>query len=273
MTAVVQVVGGIDPHADTIHVAAVTTVGKVLGDAEFPTTASGYRRAITFLTSYGEVERVGVEGAASYGAGITRALTVAGIEAVEVDRPTRSARRRKGKSDELDAYHAARAVLAERTSPIKDPTLDGLRALNLARRSAVKAKTAAGNQINSILVIAPEPVRAKFTGLTTDQLVTALLRCRGLDANDQVVVDTMAALKILAQRHRDLTAQVETLTARIRPQVTSRNPALIATSGVGPVVAAQLLITAGNTFRTAVRPRTLGCWSSRGIWPLDGRRE
>jgi transposase len=245
MTVQVQVVGGIDPHADSIHVAALTAVGKVLGDAEFPTTAIGYRKAMRFLTSYGEVVRVGVEGAASYGAGITRALTAAGIEAVEVDRPTRSARRRNGKSDRIDAYHAARAVLAERTSPIKDPTLDGLRALNLARRSAVKAKTAASNQIKSILVIAPEPVRAKFTSLTTEQLVTALLRCRGLFA-DPVVADTIAALKILAQRHRDLTAQIQTLTARIQPQVTARNPALMATPGVGPAVAAQLLITAGN---------------------------
>ena len=136
-------------------------------------------------------------------------------------------------------------MLAERTSPIKDPTLDGLRALNLARRSAVKAKTAASNQIKSILVIAPEPVRAKFAGLTTDQLIAALARCRGLYA-DPVVADTVVALRILAQRHRDLTAQIEWLTARIEPQVTAINPALMATNGVGPTVAAQLLITAGN---------------------------
>lgn len=245
MTVPVQVVGGVDPHADTIHVAVITMVGKVVGDAEFATTGGGYRRAIAFLTSHGDVQQVGVEGAASYGAGITRALTDAGIEVVEVDRPTRSARRRKGKSDQLDAYHAARAVLAERTSPIKDPTLDGLRALNLARRSAVKAKTAASNQIKSILVMAPEPVRAKFAGLSTDQLIAALARCRGLYA-DPVVADTVVALRMLAQRHRDLTAQIETLTARIEPQVTAINPGLMAAIGVGPTVAVQLLITAGN---------------------------
>lgn len=245
MTVPVQVVGGVDPHADTIHVAVITMVGKVVGDAEFATTGGGYRRAIAFLTSHGDVQQVGVEGAASYGAGITRALTDAGIEVVEVDRPTRSARRRKGKSDQLDAYHAARAVLAERTSPIKDPTLDGLRALNLARRSAVKAKTAASNQIKSILVMAPEPVRAKFAGLSTDQLIAALARCRGLYA-DPVVADTVVALRMLAQRHRDLTAQIETLTARIEPQVTAINPGLMAANGVGPTVAVQLLITAGN---------------------------
>ena len=113
------------------------------------------RRAIKFLTDYREVERVGVEGAASYGAGITRAFTAAGIPVVEVERPTRSARRRAGKSDRIDAYHAARTVLAERTSPVKNPALDGLRALLLVRRSAVKARTAAANQMKAILVMAP----------------------------------------------------------------------------------------------------------------------
>ena len=63
MAAAVQVVGGVDPHADTIHVAVLTAVGKVVGDAEFATTAAGYARAIEFLTAQGVVERVGVEGA------------------------------------------------------------------------------------------------------------------------------------------------------------------------------------------------------------------
>lgn len=238
-------VGGVDPHADTIHVAAVTEVGKTIGDAEFPATPKGYRRALQFLTSCGVVLRVGVEGAASYGAGITRALTEAGIDAVEVDRPTRDARRRAGKSDQLDAYHAARAVLAERSSPIKDPALDGLRALQAARRSAVKARTAAGNQIKSILITGPEPVRARFRGLSTPQIVAALLRCRGFYA-DPVVFDILIALKTLAGRHRDLSRQIEALTARIDPLTTTINPALRAAFGVGPDSAAQLLITAGN---------------------------
>ena len=73
--------------------------------------------------------RGGVVGAAGYGARISRALQAVGITVVEVERPTRSARRRAGKSDRLDAYHAARSVLAERTSPVKDPALEGLRGL------------------------------------------------------------------------------------------------------------------------------------------------
>ena len=245
MAAAVQVVGGVDPHADTIHVAAITASGKVIGDAEFPTTMRGYRGAVRFLTGCGAVLRIGVEGAAGYGAGITRALIATGIAVVEVERPTRSARRRAGKSDRLDAYHAARAVLAERSSPVKDPAVDGLRALQAARRSAVKARTAAGNQINSLLVMAPDPIRAKFRGLTTEQRVSALHRCRGFYA-DPIIADTMLALTMLAERHRDLGRQITTLTARIDPLVTTLNPALRAAFGVGPDVAAQLLITAGN---------------------------
>jgi transposase len=217
----------------------------VIGDAEFPATAAGYRRAIRFLAAAGMVDRVGVEGAASYGAGISCALRQAEITVVEVERPSRSTRRRAGKSDQLDAYHAARAVLAERTSPVKDPALAGLRALHRARCSAVKARTAAGNQIKSILVTAPEPIRAEFRGMTVDQLVSRLLRCRGFYA-DPIVADTLVALRVLAERHRGLSRQIETLTARIDPLVTSFNPALRAGFGVGPDVAAQLLITAGN---------------------------
>ncbi|MGB0875986.1 MAG: IS110 family transposase, partial [Mycobacterium sp.] len=74
------VVAGADTHADTIHVAAISITGALIGDREFPTTRAGYAAAIRFLTSLGQVERIGVEGTASYGAGLTRALTAAGIE-------------------------------------------------------------------------------------------------------------------------------------------------------------------------------------------------
>ena len=167
MAGPLKVVGGVDPHADTIHVAVITVTGKAVADREFATTADGYRSATAFLTATGAVVRVGVEGAASYGAGFTRALKTAGID-VE-DRPDRFDRRRAGKSDRLDAYHAARAVLAGRSNPVKGPAIEGVRALHLARRSAVKAQTAAMNQMIAILVMAPDPVRARYRRLHGDQ--------------------------------------------------------------------------------------------------------
>ena len=241
-----HLVGGIDPHADTIHVAVVTEVGKPLADAEFRTDPDGYRAAVAFLTTSGEIERVGVEGAAGYGAGITRALVAAGLEVVEVERPTRSDRRRAGKTDQLDAYHAARSVLAGRTSPIKGTQVDALRALNLARRSAVKARTAAGNQLKAVLVMAPDDVRSRYRGLNTDRLVDALRRVRPDLVSDPTSTAVLTALKSLARRHRDLTEQITTLTGHLDTLVTTARPALREAYGVGPDVAAQLLITAGN---------------------------
>lgn len=140
---------------------------------------------------------------------------------MEVERPTRSARRRAGKSDRLDAYHAARAVLAERSSPVKDPAIGGLRPLQLARRSAVKARTAAGNQMKAILVMAPEPVRARFRRLDTEKLVAAVLRCRGFYA-DRIVADTIVALKVLAERHHDLGRQIQATGRPTTPCIGSR---------------------------------------------------
>lgn len=217
-----------------------------MGDAEFRTDPDGYQAAVAFLTSSGEIERVGVEGAAGYGAGITRALVAAGLDVVEVERPTRSDRRRAGKTDQMDAYHAARSVLSGRTSPIKGTEVDALRALNLARRSAVKARTAAVNQLKAVLVMAPDDVRSRYRGLNTDRLVDALRRVRPDLVSDATSTAVLTALKSLARRHRDLTEEIAALTAHLDTLVTAARPALREAYGVGPDVAAQLLITAGN---------------------------
>src|ERR1044071_3404589 len=108
------VIGGIDTHKD-LHVAAVLDLaGIVLGTESFATTRAGYRALLRWMRAYGEVREVGIEGTGSYGAGVTRHLHEAGVTIVEVDRPDRSDRRRRGKSDTLDAENAARAVLAGR---------------------------------------------------------------------------------------------------------------------------------------------------------------
>jgi transposase len=140
MTAAVQVVGGVDPHADTVSVAVLTAVGKVIGDAEFATDADGYARAVEFLTSHGLVERVGVEGAASYGAGISRALTAAGsVWWRWSGRPGRLGGGPGSRTGWMPTTPRGR-YWGERSTPVKDPAIGGLRALHLARRSAVKAQ-------------------------------------------------------------------------------------------------------------------------------------
>jgi transposase len=162
-TADQDVFGGVDSHADTIHVAVISDNGGHLADAEFRTTAAGYAAALAFLNAHGQVIAIGVEGTSSYGAGFTRAARAAGLDVVEVNRPDRAERRRIGKSDPIDAYAAARAALSGRASSApKDDTVAGIRALHNAARSAVKARTAALNQITHLLFTAPETIRAKY---------------------------------------------------------------------------------------------------------------
>jgi hypothetical protein len=68
------VTGGVDSHLDLNVAAALDGIGGVLGVKEFPTTAVGHCRLLGWLSQYGTVSRVGVEGTGSYGAGLARFL-------------------------------------------------------------------------------------------------------------------------------------------------------------------------------------------------------
>lgn len=245
-TDTLGVVGGIDTHADTLHVAAIDTLGREIDDCEFPTTPAGYQRALYFLTGLGDLECIGIEGTSSYGAGITAAARAAGYEVREVIRPQRTVRRMQGKSDPIDAYQAARAVLSgqARTMP-KTDDVDAIRALLTARRSAAKARTAAMNQIHGMLITAPAGVREKYRSMTAKKLVDALASCRPTTQTG-VVLAVLTALKMLAQRHQFLTAQTIELEDQMRGLIAASHIGLLSAKGVGPVTAAQLLVTAGG---------------------------
>ena len=201
MTASPRVVIGADTHLDTNHLAVITDAGKPLADAEFPTNPAGYDDAVRWAQSFGTIVIAGVEGTSSYGAGLTRVLQAAQIEVAEVSRPDRAARRRRGKSDPLDAYTAARAALAgDRLAVPKDEHTSAVRALLSARRSAVKAHTAATNQIHALLVTAPAELRERYRRHSITALVKALARCRPATHSDPTTVAVLTSAKALAQR-------------------------------------------------------------------------
>ncbi|MGA4997184.1 IS110 family transposase [Streptomyces arboris] len=209
-TADRNVFGGVDSHADTVHVAVISDNGGHLADAEFTTTTAGYTAALAFLTAHGQVVTIGVEGTSSYGAGFTRTARSRGHQVVEVNRPDRAERRRTGKSDPIDAYAAARAALSGRASSSpKDDTVAGIRALHNTARSAVKARTAALNQIGNVLITAPEAIRATYGQLKGADRTEALARLK--PAGDALHIAVLTALKSLARRVKELTAEHETL--------------------------------------------------------------
>jgi len=248
-TTTADVTGGVDTHGETHHAAALDPVGRQLGDREFPTTPAGYRALVNWLQAFGHLERVGVEGTGTYGAGLTRQLRAAGVTVVEVDRPDRKARRAKGKSDPLDAYSAARAALAGTATGVpkaRDGRIEAIRSLRVARSSAVKARSQATNQLKALLVTAPADQREQLRHLTTTTLVAACARLRpGADIADPAQA-TKTALRRLAHRHQHLSEEITAADADLRTLVTAAAPRLLALSGVGTEVAGQILVTAGD---------------------------
>jgi transposase len=247
VAALRRVVIGADTHRDTNHLAVLTDAGKPLADAEFPTSPAGYDDALRWARSFGAVLIAGVEGTSSYGASLTRVLQAAQIEVAEVSRPDRAARRRQGKSDLLDAYAATRTALAGHGLAMpKDVHTGALRGLLSARRSALKAHTAATNQIHALLVTAPAELRERYRRHSTTAVVKALARCRPATHRDPTTVAVLMAAKALAQRAEFLERQTQDLTERLDVLVRQINPALRAAHGIGPDTAAQLLVTAGT---------------------------
>jgi transposase len=242
------ITGGVDTHADTHVAAALDPVGGLLGVREFTATAVGYASLLDWLGGFGTVCLVGIEGTGSYGAGLARHVTAAGIRVVEVDRSDRQDRRRQGKSDPLDAVSAARAAQSGRARGApkgRDGSVEAIRALMVARRSASGERTRAINQARALILTGPDDLRARFTRHTPAALVAGItaLRPRPGDIPGYAVRVT---LRELGRRAEFLDGQLGRLDELIIPLVTARAPGLLALYGIGPHTAALLLITAGD---------------------------
>ena len=213
-----------------------------------PATSAGYAQLLAWAQGLGEPVAWGVEGTGSYGAGLARFLTTAGQRVWEVNRPDRQARRRRGKSDPVDADAAARTVQAGEatgTPKAQDGVVEMLRALRVARQTAVKARTQAINALKALLVTDPTQLREQLAGLSTSRL---LRQAAALDPNGLATptAATMLALCGLARRCQHLDAEISLLTSRLDQLTTTATPKLRQLLGVGPDSAAALLIAAGD---------------------------
>jgi hypothetical protein len=200
------VILGVDTH-ETEHVAAVIDeVGRLLETRSFAVTARGYRELLSWARGRGRLACAGVERTGSFGAGLALFLTGEGIEVVEVTRPSRRSRRHLGKSDTVDAEAATRMVLsgeATATPKRRDGIVEAIRVLQIARRSAIKARTQAGQQIRSLIVTAPAELHGELAHLTVKRQVERCARMR-LHESSGAAGSTKRALRSLARRWQQL---------------------------------------------------------------------
>jgi transposase len=263
------IVGGVDTHLDTHVAAVIDSVGGVLGVEPFPVNRAGYEALVSWMTSFGPIDRVGVEGTGAYGAGLARHLADAQIAVVEVNRPNRQERRLNGKSDKLDAIEAARAALSgrARSQPKqRNGNVEAIRALMLAKRSARSARIATIVQIRHLLFTAPDDLRVRYAPLRTERMIDELARLRPRPETDTVRYATKTTAVLLARRVHALDDELALLDRQIAPLVKATGPALIAIYGVGIDTAATILIAAGDN---PDRVRNEAAWAKMcGVAPV-----
>jgi transposase len=208
---------------------------------------------VNWARGFGPLERAGVEGTGSFGAGLTRFLRAQGIEVFEVIRPKRRDQYRSGKSDPIDAEAAARSVLAG-TAIGQPKDADGevemIRTLRITRRSAVKARAQAANQIQALLVTAPEGLKSELCELSTARLIEKASRLRPGATLSDVEAATKFALRSVARRYQQLSEEISEEISELDEQlnrlVSEVAPQLVAVEGIGTDTAASLLIAAGD---------------------------
>jgi transposase len=254
-----QLTIGVDTHKD-IHVAvARNALGQKVAATQIPTTPAGYAQLLSWAQGLGQVEAFGIEGTGSYGAALTRYLRTHDQRVIEVNRPDRAARRRHGKSDPLDAAAAARSVQAADATAIPktgDGGVEMIRALRIARSSAVKARTQTANAMQALLVTAPAELREQLRGLSTGKLVRAAAAIhpdpRGVSTQSPTAspctpaAAVALALASLAGRYLALDSEISALDTHLDALTARTAPDLLAVFGVGPETAGALLIAAGD---------------------------
>jgi transposase len=265
----VDYVVGVDTHRDQHTLAVVDArTGAVLAQTTVGTDARGYREALRFADRHAAAARVwAVEGAGHYGAAFTRYLSEQRETVLEVSRSLRSERRLRGKNDPLDAVRAARSALAAEalTLPRAGERQEALRVLLLARRSAVDVRRLALVQLRSVIVTAPEALRAELRQLPTGQLLRRCSRFRRSDSRSPDTLAVVLVLRSLARRILAATEEADELEHQILSHVRATAPSLLDEPGVGPIVAAQLIVTWSHHGRI----RSEACFARlAGVAPL-----
>jgi transposase len=242
-----DVIVGVDTHKYQHVAVALNGLGHRLADPLLiDATNEGYAELLAWACALGPVHAFAVEGCGSYGIGLARFLRRHGHAPVEVSRPPRAGERRlSGKSDAIDAEHAARLILTGVglvTPKLADGQVEAIRLIKIARDTAVKAQTSAIITLKAVLVTADQELREELEPLSDFKLLTA---CAMLEATADLADPKIAmrhSLGALARRWFDLHEEVKVHSRHLKAAA----PQFLEAFGVGLDIAAQMLITAGD---------------------------
>jgi len=247
-------VAGVDTHRDTHTAARCDGRGRLLAQLEVRATAAGYAQLLAWARAAGPGARIAwaVEGTRHYGLGLARYLAGEGERVEEIDASRHVGRRRRGKSDAIDAVRAARELLA-RPQPAQmrcDGDREALRLLMIDRDNAVACAKTARTVLASMLVTAPAPVRERLAGLPRDRRATvcAALTCpRRADRQTRVLHQSLARLGqrivMMSRVAADLEKQIAALVEDLAPGLVAAEP------GLGALTAAQILLSFSHAGR------------------------
>jgi transposase len=243
-----EVILGVDTHLDKHIGVIIDSVGEFLGHLLIEVNPKGYQQLLKWARSFGDVQRAGVEGTGTYGAGLARFLSGQGLLVFEINRPDRSMRRSRGKSDPTDAESAARTVLSGKVCAVpksQSGAAEAMRIVSVARRSAVKARTQTINQLRGLLISAPDEIRSRLWRTKPAECVQCCAHLRTLGESKWLVI-LATTLRLLAKRWLYLTEELKSLDKTLEHLTSKAAKRMRQQFGVGPQTAAILLSVAGD---------------------------
>ena len=244
-----EVIVGVDTHKHVHAAVAIDARGARLGATTVLVGSEGYRELEAWARSFGTVQAFGVEGTGSYGAGLSRFLRERGHSVLEVDRPDRQLRRRKGKSDPLDAEAAARAVLGGHAAGLpKSGTgaAEMIRHLKAARDTALKARTQAMVTLKALIVAAPAALRERLERLGGRMALVRHLAASQPGPLTSTTASAKAGLRALARRWLVLDEEIRAHDVHLEQLTRQRAPELVRAHGIGAGTTAEMLLLVGD---------------------------
>jgi transposase len=245
----VDVIVGVDTHRDTHQAEIAHPTGSPIAIRAISNDSAGYAELLAWIVDHAPGPRlvVAIEGTRSYGAGLARAVETAGLTVIECEQPARNARRGKGKSDPIDAHLAVLSALRLDADRLPIPRADGdreaLRVLLTARDELTTTSTGQTNRLRALLLAGDDTDRHLARRRLTDTVLTSLTRRRPPREATRAHAVRQAEIRRLALALRDARRELTANRAQLQRIVDELAPGLTDWRGIGPVSAAQAIVS------------------------------